>query len=70
MGIETRTAASPVTTAHAGDTVLVSDPTGSVQVYIDTPVGWRVQGTRRHDGELVVDPWLIALLDAAAAEAT
>ncbi len=70
MRIQTRTAPSPVTAAHAGDTVLVSDPTGSVQVYIATPVGWRVQGARRHEGELVVDPWLIALLDAAADETT
>lgn len=71
MRIVTRTAASPLTTVRAGATVLACDPAGSVQVYVATPVGWRVQGTTpRHDGELVVDPWLMALLDAAAAEAT
>lgn len=36
-------------------------------MYVETPVGWRLQAQAgRRDGQLVVDPGLIAQLDAAA----
>lgn len=50
--------------------VVGRDARGVPHTYVLSPTGWR-QGdpTRRDPGQLVVDPWLIALLDGAAIRA-
>lgn len=64
----THAGAASLRIVHAMRTVvIVRDEEGLLRVYIATPVGWRL---RREpgcdDGELVVHPIMIALLDGAA----
>lgn len=68
MKLDTRTAASPLRVVHAARTVVIAGyKGGDTEVYISTAVGWRVQREPgRLDGELVIEPLLCALLDAAA----
>lgn len=50
--------------------VVGRDADGARCTYVLSPTGWRLRGTSpRPPGPLVVDPWLIALLDSAAADA-
>lgn len=58
-----------VQVTHAtSEAVTVRTPDGDSRTYLATPVGWRQHCNRfRINGELVTDPALMALLDAAAA---
>lgn len=61
-----RTPSAPV--ARVARTVIIVDAEdGEPRMYVDTPVGWRLRApVGRLDGELVVEPGLIARLDHAA----
>jgi hypothetical protein len=60
-----RRAGGPQLTAIASDRVLAHAARHTL-MYVRTPVGWRLlNGRRVDDGELVLDPGLIAALDAA-----
>lgn len=68
MTVYTSARSLPLRVAHATRTVVIGrDGDGLLRVYIATAVGWRLRREPgRDDGELVVDPMLIAVLDAAA----
>lgn len=55
------------TTRVARAVIIVRAEDGEPRVYVDTPIGWRLRAPAgRLDGELVVEPALIARLDHAA----
>lgn len=52
--------------APVARTVIIVSEDGEPRVYVDTPIGWRLRApVGRLDGELVVEPGLIARLDHA-----
>ncbi|MEX2620438.1 MAG: hypothetical protein WD250_09475 [Egibacteraceae bacterium] len=62
----TRTPAGP-TARVARTVIIVRAEDGEPRVYVDTPIGWRLRAPAgRLDGELVIEPALIARLDLAA----
>lgn len=71
MMLATRTPDAPLTVVHAARTVVTArDPAGVVQIYVATPVGWRLRREpARTDGDLITEPLLESLLDAAAVSA-
>lgn len=70
MTTDTRIRSHGLQVLRAARTKVVAREGDHLCVYIATPVGWRLQcDPRRGDGELVVDPGLIARLDVAAVAA-
>lgn len=71
MMTATRTRAPSLHLVHAARTVVMARAEdGTLQVYVETPVGWRLRAPAgRRDGDLVVDPALSARLDAAVVAA-
>lgn len=50
------------------ESVVTDDAAGEEQVYLRTAIGWRRDTGSLHRDDLVTDPALSALLDAAAAD--